>query len=139
MNPPKSYTVIAVIALVWNLMGLAAFIMQVTMSEATLAAMPAAERELYESMPSWVTVVFAVAVLAGTLGSIGLVMRKFWAIPVLAASLIAVILQLGYVFLLSNVIEVQGAGSVAMPLMVFVIAVFLFVYARSARDKGWLS
>ena len=52
---PTSFWVISGLALVWNLMGMMAYVMQVTMDEATLGAMPAVERAVYESMPSWVS------------------------------------------------------------------------------------
>ncbi len=49
---PMSFWVVAAIALVWDLMGVAAFAMQVTMGEEALQAMSAAERDLYASIPA---------------------------------------------------------------------------------------
>ena len=43
---PKWFTPIAWLLFVWNLLGLMAFVMQVTMSPEQLAALPEAERVL---------------------------------------------------------------------------------------------
>ena len=48
---PRSFMLISAGALVWNLLGVAAYISQVTMSEAALAALPEGERLLYETIP----------------------------------------------------------------------------------------
>ena len=50
---PRSFMIIAAVALVWNLLGVTAYIMQVTMDEASLLALPEAERLIYETTPAW--------------------------------------------------------------------------------------
>ena len=52
---PKWFMVVAAVLLVWNLMGVMAYIMQVTMSPEVFAALPEAERQLYENTPTWAT------------------------------------------------------------------------------------
>ena len=65
---PTWFMVVAVLLLVWNLLGVMAYIMQVTMSPETLAALPDAQRQLYENTPAWATAAFAIAVSGGALG-----------------------------------------------------------------------
>ena len=64
-TPPKSFWIIAAIALVWNLMGVAAYLMQMTMSDEAIAALPEAQRALHESTPAWATGAYALAVPGG--------------------------------------------------------------------------
>ena len=135
---PKWFKTVGIVALVWNLLGLMAFVMQVTMSDAALAELPENQQELYNSMPSWVNVAFAVAVICGTLGCILLLARKKLALPVFIASLIGVLAQNYYNFFASNAVEVMGAGAAAMPVMVIVIAILLICLTVNARTKGWL-
>ena len=52
---PRSFLIIGIVALLWNLMGVMSYIMQVTMSPEALANMPEAERALMESLPAWAT------------------------------------------------------------------------------------
>jgi len=136
---PKSYWGIVVPALLWNLLGVAAYVDQVTLSADVLAAMPDAERMLYENVPLWATSAFALAVNGGALGCLLLLLRKSWAIPVLIISLVGVIVQMGHAFFIADSIEVYGPGGLIMPLMVLGIAIFLVWYATSAKEKGWIS
>lgn len=135
---PTWFKVVAILAILWNLMGLVAFFMQINMSEATLAAMPAAERALYESTPIWATAGFAVAVIAGTLGSIGLLLRKKWAHPVFLLSLIGVIVQQTYIFFISGMMENAAVGAMVMPVMILLIAILLLFYSKRMIKQGWL-
>ena len=75
-GPPRSFYVISGIALLWNLVGVMVYVMQVTMTDEALAAMDPAERALMESMPSWLIGVYALAVNAGALGCLLLILKK---------------------------------------------------------------
>jgi hypothetical protein len=138
-GPPRSFLIIGIIALLWNVFGVAAYIMQVTMSPEALANLPAAERALYDTMPSWVTGAFAIAVFTGLAGSVGLLMKKAWCVPVFQVSLVAIVLQFGYWLGFSGAVEVHGAGVYVMPALVTAIGVFLVWYSRDAKGKAWLS
>ncbi len=135
---PRSFWIISGLFLVWNLMGVMAFVMQVTMSDEAMAALPEAQRDLYLNTPSWASAAFAVAVLGGTLGCIFLLARKSWAVPVFILSLVGILVQMFHAFALSPALEVLGAGSVGMPLVVTAGAIFLIWYARRARDRDWI-
>ena len=64
-KPSVGFWIIGVIALIWNLMGVFAYITQVNMTDEVIAALPDAERALYENVPAWVTGAFAIAVFGG--------------------------------------------------------------------------
>lgn len=136
---PKSFWIISIAALIWNLMGLSAFFMQVMMTPETLAALSSEEQALYNATPSWLNVVFGVAVIAGTLGCIVLLLRKSMAIPILIVSLIAVIVQNAYYILLTDAMQVYGVTALIMPAMVIIIGAYLIYYARDAQSKAWIS
>lgn len=138
-NVPKWFLVIGIITLIWNLMGVAAYIMQVTMSPESLAALPEEQRTLYETTPAWATAAFAIAVNCGALGCLFLVLKKSWALPLLMLSLAGVLVQMFHSFVISKSFAVFGPGGMIMPIMVMVIAIYLVVLARSAKTKGWLS
>jgi len=137
-KPPTWFWVVSVIALLWNLMGVFAYIGQVTMSPEVLQALPENERALYESAPAWATGAFAIAVWGGALGCILLVLRRKLATPVLFVSLIAIVVQMYHSFFISNSIEVYGPGGMIMPVMVILIAIFLIWFSRKATANGWL-
>ena len=136
---PAWFWVVAVLALLWNLFGLAMFYMQYTMSPEQLAQLPEAQRSLQEGFPDWLWALYAVAVIAGTLGSVLLVMGKRLALPVFWVSLVAVVVQFGYCLFPGGMIEVLGpAQALPMPIVVTVVAALLVWLARRSVARGWL-
>lgn len=136
--PPRSFWLISGLFLVWNLIGIMAFVMQTNMSQEALAALPEAQRTLYSDTPVWATTAFAVAVFGGTLGCLFLLMRKSWAVPVLILSLAGIAVQMFHDFVFSPSLEVLGAAGLFMPILVTAGAIFLVGYARRARDRDWI-
>ena len=136
---PKWFMIVAAVLLVWNLLGVMAYIMQVMMSPETLAALPEEQRQLYENTPAWATAAFAVAVNFGALGCVLLLLRKNLAGLFLQLSLTGVLVQMFHSFFMSKSFEVFGPGGLVMPVMVIVIAIYLVVLAAKARTNRWTS
>lgn len=137
-NLPRRFWVITSIMLVWNLIGVVAFMVDFTMSAEALAQMPAEQRALYENVPAWATAAYAIAVICGTLGCVALLFKKSIAVPLFIASFVAVLVQMGYAFLGSNILEVMGPGSLAMPAVITVVAAFLIWFSMSAKKQSWI-
>lgn len=136
---PKWFTIATALALVWNLMGVMAFVGQMTMTPEMMAELPQAEQELYSSIPWWATIAFACAVFGGALGSLALLMKKSLAQPLLILSLVGVAVQMFHSFVISNSFEVFGPGGTIMPVMVIIIAIALVRLAGKAKTNAWLS
>lgn len=137
---PAWFWVVAVLALLWNLVGVAMAWMQYSMTPEQLAQLPEAQRSLHQAMPGWLWAVDFVAVLAGTLGSLLLLMGRRLASPVLWLSLVAVIVLFGYCLFPGRMLEVLGAAqALPMPVLVTVIAVLLVWFARRSIARGWLT
>ena len=136
---PKWFMVVAAVLLVWNLVGVMAYIMQVTMSPEVIAALPEAQRQLYENTPAWATAAFAIAVNGGALGCVLLLLKRNLAGLFLQLSLAGVLVQMFHSFFMSNSFEVFGPGGMVMPVMVIVIAIYLVWLAASAKNRGWTS
>ena len=132
---PKWYKPLVVVALLWNLVGASAYLMDVTTSPDTVAKMTESQRVMYESRPVWFVVAYACAVWFGVGGSLGLVLRKRWATPLLVVSLFGLVAQDAALLLRpevradATVVGLQGA--------VLVIAVLLLVLARRSEAHGW--
>lgn len=139
MPAPRSFILIAIMFLLWNLMGLASFVMQYMMDVNELAKTDPAGAKAFAAMPGWLWLVYAVAVLAGTGGAIALLMRKKAAVPLFLLSLVAVVVQFGYVFLATDLIAAKGVVvAMAFPLLIFVIAIIQWRYATAQAAKGVL-
>ena len=137
---PAWFWVVAVLALLWNLVGVAMAWMQYSMTPEQLAQLPEAQRSLHQAMPGWLWAVDFVAVLAGVLGSLLLLMGKRLASPVLWLSLVAIVVLFGYCLFPGRMLEVLGAAqALPMPVLVTAIAVFLVWFARKATARGWIA
>lgn len=126
-------------ALVWNLIGVAMWYMQVNMSAEQLAAMTEAQRQVYEATPGWLNIAFAVAVFAGVLGALGLLLKKRWAGTLFLLSLIALLVQMIGAYVVTPAWAAYGPVGLVMPAVLLVIALFLLWYANKAQARGWLS
>lgn len=139
LKPPISFWIISILALIWNLMGISAYLSTALMDEATLAQLPEQEIELMNAMPSWVMGAFAVGVWFGALGSLFLLLRKALSQLFLMLSLLGVLVQESYVFFLSDTLEVKGSSAAIFPIIIIVISVFLYFYAKKAERKSWIA
>lgn len=138
-KPSTAFWIISVVALIWNLMGVMQFIMQVTMTPEVLQALPAEHQALYTNIPMWATLAFAIAVWGSTLGCILLLLRKKLATTVFIISLIAILVQMIHSLFISRSMEVFGPGGMIMPILIIFIGIFLIWHSRNAAAKGWLS
>ena len=136
---PKWFKVVAIVALVWNILGVMNYLLTVTMGPEALASMSEEQQAYMEATPVWVIAAFAFAVWGGFAGTLALVLKKAWAVPALIVSLTGVIVQVVYSFLMSNYLEAFGTGSAIFFLLVLPIGIFLVWLARSAKSKGWIT
>ena len=134
---PGWFMAVAILALLWNLLGVFAFIAQVTMSPEALATLPQEQQDLFTSMPTWATVAFAVAVNFGALGSLLLVLKKNLAGLFLQLSLAGILIQNVHGFFMTNALEVYGNKALVMPVIVILIAIYLVYLAAKAKRMGW--
>lgn len=135
---PKWYWAFAVFFLLWNLMGMVSFFQHTFITDEALAALPLAERDFYNSYPIWTTVAFAIAVFGGTIGSIGLLMKKKWAKTVFIASLAAIIPQMTHNLFFTKAREVYGPGTEIMPILIIVFGILLVWFSAFGIKKNWL-
>ncbi|WP_072352731.1 hypothetical protein [Flavobacteriaceae bacterium A100] len=136
---PVWFWMIAVVFLLWNFMGVLSFLAHTFITEEALAKLPHAERELYGDYPLWTTIIFAIAVFGGFIGSIGLVLRKKWAKLAFILSLCAIIPQMIHNVFFTKSMEVYGSGQAAtMPIMVVVFGVLIIWFAHFSIQKKWL-
>jgi len=127
-----SFWAIGAVALIWNVMGVINFFMQ--MNPDALADYPEAARSLVEDRPEWATGAFAIAVFGGALGCLLLLLRKSAAYYVFIASLLGVIVTNIHTFSITGSTEIW-VGS----LMSLVVAAFLIWYSKQVESKGWIS
>lgn len=136
---PKWFTVVAIVALLWNVLGCIAFVLDMRLTPEDVAKLSEAQRALYAARPAWSVAATAVAVFGGALGCIGLLVRRRWAFALLLLSLLGIIVQDVELFVLSNGAVLAGVGAIVLQAMVLLVGVLLVLLSRKAIDRAWLS
>ncbi|MGJ3625899.1 hypothetical protein AB5I41_01095 [Sphingomonas sp. MMS24-JH45] len=95
------------------------------------------DRALYASLV-WYNAVYAVAVGAGFLAAAVLLARSTLAIPLAAISVVAVIVQVGWLFATTDIVASKGIWVTYFPLVILAVAVFALWLARHARARRWI-
>jgi len=138
-KPPIWFWIVSAIALLWNAMGVNAYLQQAYNTEAHRAQYNESQLELIANQPSWYTAVFALAVFAGILGCISLLLRKKWARLLFIISLLGVIGQLYYNLVVVKSHEMfTSTFEIVMTIMIPLIAVLLLWFSKKGIVKGWL-
>lgn len=122
--------------LLWNLFGVAAFVMQASMSAEALSSLPKEQQELWSDMGMATWIAYAVAVGAGTLGAISVVAARKWAVPLFLISIAAIIAQFSY-----PLIYAMGNGLMSLmifPAFILAVAIIQWLLASKWRHAGWL-
>ncbi len=139
VKPPTWFWIVSVLALLWNLIGVAQYLAQAYMGIEELESMTQEQRLAFESQPAWVTGAFAIAVWGGALGCIFLLLKKKWAVPIFVISLIGIVAQVSYNLFMSNNIELYGTQAILFPIIILAIGIALVFFSRKAAAKQWLS
>lgn len=138
MRANRSITIVGIIFLLWNLMGVAAFITQYNADLTELAKVDPVAARIFAAMPGWVWIAYAIAVGAGVAGAIALLSRKAVAATLFLVGIIAVLVQFGYTFLGTDLLAAKGATTAIFPAVIVAIAIIELLYARSLVAKGAL-
>lgn len=137
---PMWFRLVALLLMLWGVAGCYACLLQFRFGAAAMGPPSPYDVKLYAAMPVWYNWVYAVAVGAGFLGAIALLARSAFARPLFVLSLVAVVVQFGYLFATSDVIAVKGAATVLpFPAVIVVIALAEIWLAGHAIRRGWIA
>lgn len=138
-KPPIWFIVLAAVALLWNLAGLAAVVADLQLSATDIEALPPSRQAFYHARPLWSVSGSLLAVVGGVLGCVGLLLRKRWALIVLCASLLGIVVQDAGFVMVSRVAGPLEAVPIVLQSSVFVVGVGLVLLARLASRRSWLT
>jgi hypothetical protein len=133
-----SYWIVAVLLLLWALMGDAAYLMQVTADLSVMAQTDPVSARIFAAMPPWVWSAYAWAVWLSTGGAVLLLLRRRAAIWLYAVSLVGIIVQFGWTFLMTDLIAQKGPSVMLFPMFIFIMGLFALWWSRSRSTAGLL-
>ena len=129
-----SFWLISVIALIWNVLGVVNFFVQ--MNPQVLAAYRASEQAIILGRPLWATAGFAIAVFGGALGCFVLLWRRSFAFYLFVASLVGVMVTMTHA--LTTGVEFGTGEILGIIILPPAIAAFLIWYSQQAIRRGWV-
>ncbi len=132
-----SFWVIGAVALIWNIMGVINFFVQ--MNSNMLASFPESHRVIIEGRPLWATGAFAIAVIGGALGCLLLLLKKSLAMYLFMASLLGVIVTMIHALGVPGSTIDSGPGEFVLTIvMPLAVAIFLIWYSKWTESKNWI-
>ena len=133
---PWHLWVIGILALLWNAGGGFDFTATVTRFEPYMSNFTDEQLAYFYGFPAWQYVIWFVGTWGAFLGSIALLMRHRWAVPLFAASLVGALIS--FVVGMGVKDAPPGAGGIVFPLIIVTIAILLLVYAVWMKRRSVL-
>ncbi|KEZ92364.1 MAG: hypothetical protein ABJN73_08245 [Nonlabens ulvanivorans] len=136
-KPQMWFWVLAIIFLLWNLMGIGAWSTEMAAPDIMMEQMTEQQQELYQSRPGWYMYVYGIAVFAGLLACIMLLFKRKLAVILSLVSLFAVIITTSFNFF-NGSWGIINTSDKFFFLSVPLLSICLWLFARSAASKAWL-
>ncbi len=135
VGAPRWFGAAAIAILLWEIFGCTTYVLHVTGNQASL---PAEQVAMWAATPAWSVAAYAVAVWVGLVGAVLLVMRRRLAEPLLLVSLIAVLVQFSAHLLVPELRDATPPGALMIPALIIVVCAAIWLFARRAKQQGWL-
>jgi len=136
---PRHLWIVGVLAVLWNAIGAFDYTATKLRIESYMSQFTPEQLAYFYGFPAWAVATWAIAVWGALLGSIGLLLRRRWAVWAFGISIVAMLLTAVYNFGLSNGLAVMGQGAVLFTAVIWIIAFALFFYARAMAARGVLT
>lgn len=139
-KPSTLFWVVAVLLVLWNLMGTAAFITDNFFTDLLSESYSEIQVAYVRDTPLWAKIMYGTATMGGLLAALLLIARKKLAVKVYLISLLAVIMHTVYQVGISDAVKIFGTfEGLIFPLSIVVLAVFEYWFSTYSNSKGWLS
>ncbi len=132
---PAWYWLVAVACLLFEGAGAYLFTDSLSLDPATL---PLDQRAIFDATPQWMTIAWAVAIGAGLVGALCLLLRRRFAEPLLLISLIAAAVQFSGLFLVRQLRELTPEDHLVVPIVILLFAYAFWQTSKLAQRRGWL-
>ena len=84
-------------------------------------------------------IAFAIAVFGSVLACILLLLRKKLATTIFLIALVGIIVQMVHGLLIAKTYEVFSAFQVSMSIIVPIVGLLLYLFAKRSAEKGWIN
>ena len=136
---PVHFWIVAILSLLWNAIGAFDYLASQLRLEFYMSEFTEAQLAYFYGFPSWAVAAWAFGVWGSVAGSVGLLLLKKWAVWAFVVSLAGVAVNSIYTLVLTNGLEIMGEGASIFTAIIWVVAIFLLVYANAMKKRGILN
>ena len=137
-SAPRWFRLAAWVLVLWGSMGVSACISQLRHGAEAMGAASDYDRVLFASLPLWYRADYAIATGTMLAGALALLVRSRHAVALLTVSLVAVLIQFGWMFAMTDILAVKGPYTLYFPLLIMAIGALALQMAHVARRRGWI-
>ena len=135
---PAWFWIVAIAALLFELLGCFFYFVEARMSASDIAALPLDQAAMLAARPSWYYAAFGIAVWVGVAGAVLLLLRRRWAVWALLISLVAAIVQFSSVLIVPEMRAMTPSDALFVPITVIIVAYAFWQFSKLAGRRGWL-
>jgi hypothetical protein len=136
---PVHLWIVGILALLWNGMGAFDYLAAQLELDFYMSQYTPEQLEYFYGFPKLVTACWAFAVWGAVAGTIGLLLRKKWAVWAYVVACAGMALTAIYNFGMTNGAEIMGSTGVIFSIIIWMFAFFLLWYSWSQSKKGVLT
>ena len=136
---PVHLWIVGVLALLWSLMGAFDYLATKLELEFYMSQFTPEQLAYFNAFPAWMTVFWAFGVWGGFAGSIGLLLRKKWAVWAYVVSIAGLFVSSIYNFGVTDGAEIMGPGAVIFTIIIWIAALFLLGYTWMQAKRSVLA
>jgi hypothetical protein len=138
VKAPVHLWIVGIVSLLWNAIGAFDYLASQLKIEFYMSQFTQEQLDYFYGFPAWAVAAWALGVWGSFFGSLALLLRKSWAVPLFGISILGLAVNSVYTYWMSNGIEVMGEGAVMFTAVIWVIVLLLFFYARALEKRGVL-
>ena len=136
---PVHLWIVGILALLWNAMGAFDYLATKLQLDFYMSQFSEQQLEYFYGFPKLMTACWAFAVWGAVAGSIGLLLRKKWAVWAFVVACAGMVFTTIYNYGMTNGAEIMGSTGVIFSVIIWIIALFLLCYSWSQAKKGVLA
>jgi hypothetical protein len=135
---PVHLWIVGVLAVLWNGMGAFDYLATEMRLDFYMSQFSQEQLDYFYGFPAWLVAAWAIAVWSALVASVGLLLRRRWAVWLFGLSIVGMAVTTLHNFVLSDGSAVMGSGAITFTVVIWVVAILLFLYARWQASKGVL-
>ena len=135
---PRHLWIVGALSLLWNAVGAFDYTATQMRMESYMSQFTPQQLDYFYGFPAWAVAAWAIAVWSSLLGSLCLLLRKAWAVPLFGLAIAGMVFTALYNFVLTDGMALIGTGGAIFTAVIWLIAFSLLFYARAMAKRGVL-